>query len=111
LWNAWGPFSNCTEECGGGTRTKVRTIQQEAANGGLACSGYATESENCNEEPCKRDCQWAPLAEWTPCSKSCGSGTQTRSRIKLQTALNGGKECAGLATFERACNTQPCPIS
>ena len=54
LWNEWGTFSNCTEECGGGTRTKVRTIQQEAANGGLACSGYATESENCNEEPCKR---------------------------------------------------------
>ena len=54
LWNEFGPWSNCTEECDGGTQTRVRTIQQEAAFGGMTCQGYATESRNCNEEPCQR---------------------------------------------------------
>ena len=54
LWNEFGPWSNCTEECDGGTQTRVRTIQQEAAYGGMTCQGYATESRNCNEEPCQR---------------------------------------------------------
>merc|ERR1712076_246741 len=104
-------WSNCTEACDGGTQTRVRTIKQEAAFGGLSCSGYATESKNCNEQPCQRDCQWAPFAEWTPCSKSCGTGEQTRARIQLQTAANGGHDCQGLGTESRNCNTQPCPIS
>jgi complement component 6 len=55
------------------------------------------------------DCEWAPFAEWAPCSKSCGTGEQTRARIQLQTALNGGLACAGLGTIERECNTQLCP--
>lgn len=110
LWNEFGNWSTCTEECGGGTQTRVRTIQQEAAYGGVVCSGYATESRNCNEQPCRRDCEWAPFAEWTPCSKSCGTGDQTRSRIQLQTALNGGLDCDGEAVIERECNTQLCPV-
>jgi len=111
LWNEFGEWSNCTELCDGGTQTRVRTIKQEAAYGGLTCSGYATESKNCNEQPCQRDCAWAPFAEWTPCSKSCGTGAQTRSRIQLQSAANGGHDCEGLGTESRNCNTQPCPIS
>ena len=54
LWNEFGAWSNCTEACDGGTQTRVRTIKQEAAYGGLSCSGYATESKNCNEQPCQR---------------------------------------------------------
>ena len=56
LWNDFGEWSNCTEACDGGTQTRVRTIKQEASYGGLVCSGYATESKNCNEQPCKRKC-------------------------------------------------------
>ena len=55
------------------------------------------------------NCQWAPFAEWTPCSQSCGGGLQTRSRIQLQSASNGGLACAGLGTEEQECNLQACP--
>ena len=145
LWNEFGPWSNCTEPCDGGTQTRVRSIKQKAAFGGMACSGYATESRNCNEQPCKgkhmfspsllmnyknvviahrnekiyisfqhifvslANCEWSRFAEWTPCSKSCGGGAQTRSRVQAQASRNGGKACAGLATERRACNAQACP--
>jgi len=118
LWNEFGPWSNCTEECDGGTQTRVRTIQQEAAYGGMTCQGYATESRNCNEEPCQRVCQWEPYSAWTPCSQSCAGGLQSRSRLQVwirgpAAGVDGIQriECAGAGSEDRECNLQPCPIN
>lgn len=111
LWDEFGEWSKCTESCGGGTETRVRTIKQKAAYGGMTCSGYATESRNCNEEPCKWDCQWGPFAEWNPCSKSCGGGEQTRTKVIAQAARNGGEPCnKEEGTERRECNAQLCPV-
>ncbi|MCX6732805.1 MAG: hypothetical protein NTV98_04675 [Candidatus Roizmanbacteria bacterium] len=50
------------------------------------------------------DCVWG---EWGNCSKSCGTGTQ--SRKIAQPAENGGAECTG--PYTQDCNTTPCPVN
>jgi len=53
------------------------------------------------------DCQPTDWGEWSPCSKSCGGGTQFRTKdSKVQ--LMGGVVCPTLKET-RECNTQPCP--
>ena len=55
------------------------------------------------------DCEWSVYGNWNECSKTCGSGTQIRTReIKTQEE-NGGKQCAGDKTELQLCNEFPCP--
>ena len=48
---------------------------------------------------------WSP---WRSCSKSCGSGTRSRSRSVTIPASCGGAACPGLSV-SRPCNTHVCP--
>lgn len=45
---------------------------------------------------------------WSTCSKTCGSGTQTRSCTNPARA-NGGADCFGAT--QQSCNTQSCPVT
>ena len=53
------------------------------------------------------DCQWD---EWVygECSKICGNGTRTNTRVKLIDEENGGT-CDGNLTEIEECNTNSCP--
>jgi hypothetical protein len=69
-WGAYGEWSSCSATCGGGERTRTRTEDTAAANGGAACSGSATEMESCNSVECqcknllpRETCQLA-LRKW-----------------------------------------------
>lgn len=42
------------------------------------------------------DCQVGDWAEWSPCSESCGEGTQERRRQVLRPESNGGVSCPDL---------------
>ena len=55
------------------------------------------------------NCKWGPYTEWSECSKTCDGGSQNRTRVLQQTALNGGMDCVGEATQFRDCNMQGCP--
>ena len=44
--------------------------------------------------------------DWGVCSKTCGTGTQTRTCTN-PTPANGGAECTGASAQD--CNTQGCP--
>ena len=50
--------------------------------------------------------------KWSTCSKTCGGGTQTRSRTctDLKPAY-GGKGCSGLSQQIQPCNVHDCPGS
>ena len=53
--------------------------------------------------------QWSSYGS---CTKTCGSGEQSRSRAcDTPTPQNGGKDCTllGEATETKSCNTNPCP--
>ena len=55
------------------------------------------------------DCTWSSHGPWSPCSKPCGVGTQTRSRAVLQEARGPGAiQCRGAKFETRICNRQTC---
>ena len=55
---------------------------------------------------------YSPWSHWSQCTKSCGSGTQRRSRSCTNPLpANGGQNCSGQgqATELQSCNTHSCP--
>ncbi|XP_012505956.1 PREDICTED: thrombospondin type-1 domain-containing protein 7B [Propithecus coquereli] len=65
--------------------------------------------------PCKRDCIVTAFSEWTPCPRLCQAGNttvkQSRYRIIIQEAANGGQECPDTLFEERECeDVSLCPI-
>ena len=46
----WSEWSNCSESCGGGNRSRELNITTEAAHGGEQCPG--DQQETCSEVPC-----------------------------------------------------------
>ncbi len=55
------------------------------------------------------DCTWSQYGDWTPCSKPCGVGIQTRSRdILVEARGEGAIECHGRKVETRICNRHPC---
>ncbi|KAJ8310623.1 hypothetical protein KUTeg_012488 [Tegillarca granosa] len=54
---------------------------------------------------------WTSWGSWGTCSKSCGGGSQSRSRSCTNPAPQyGGANCAGSSSSSQACNTHNCPI-
>ena len=52
---------------------------------------------------------WGAWTSFGTCSKTCASGTQTRTRLCNNPApANGGAACVGSASESKTCNTQVC---
>ena len=52
-WNDWPvDWSVCTQDCGGGTQTKSRTIRVQMANNGQECEGDTDIVQACNTTAC-----------------------------------------------------------
>jgi hypothetical protein len=117
LLHMWGSHDNdwhdadgwraCSVTCGKGTKRRYRTVQEPATFGGAVC-GHKEEQETCNQGPCPIHCTTNPWHGWEPCSKTCGTGTQTRSRTVQTHPDHGGYECGDLEQ-SRQCATFDCP--
>jgi hypothetical protein len=57
--------------------------------------------------PAKQDCVVSDWSAWGTCSKTCGGGTQSRTRTIVTPAADGGTACPSLSE-SRDCNTQAC---
>ena len=56
------------------------------------------------------DGKYGAWTSYSSCSKTCGGGSQKRTRkCDSPAPAHGGKECVGIAEQSRACNTQNCP--
>ena len=55
------------------------------------------------------DCEWDDFSEWSVCTQSCGSGEQSRTRLKKIPAENGGIPCTGDEIETKSCNINSCP--
>ena len=86
-----------------GKRTDTYKLITKAGGGGTPCE--YTESGPTREVAVKVDCEGG-WNDWGNCSKTCGSGTRTRTWNTTVTPLNNGAACP--ATQTQSCNTQSC---
>ena len=82
-YSNWSAFGTCSKTCGGGERIRTRKCDNPAPVGeGRNCSrfGPPIDALPCNPEPCPVSGGYTPWSEFSPCTKSCETGTQYRSR-------------------------------
>ena len=112
-WMKWGPWGHCfygdQNFCGKGNHTRIRQYKQTSFCGGKSCIGSTTEVKGCSK-CCPSNCSWGGWSAWGACSKSCGSGTQNRSRSVATNATCGGR-CDGPSRVIQSCNKQCCPAN
>jgi hypothetical protein len=109
--NVW---SNCTAECGWGTKKMTRGTKVEADFLGKTCEeqGIRLEVEiKCRLKMCPEHCQHTNWTKWTDCSTSCGDGYIKRTRKVTAWDRFGGDPCTGKKTEQtKPCNLGICPV-
>lgn len=108
----WSGWSSCTAECGGGVRERARRVLTHGSHTGQPCN-EATQAEPCNAQACSLDCDLGRWSEWSPCSASCGNGTQHSERPVESPAVGTGT-CPAADSSQRLrfqiCGNEPCPL-
>ena len=129
---AWGNWSACSNTCGGGTKTREWFVETEETDGGTCVNRGKTEDASCNTQACSTSGGGggstptptptptptaAPAAKnctgswggYGACSKTCGTGTKSRSWNVTSNETNGGTCAKRNKTESASCNTQACP--
>ncbi|XP_021053028.1 hemicentin-1 [Mus pahari] len=111
-WSEWSFWEDCSRSCGHGNQTRTRTCSNPPAqHGGRSCEGHAVETIMCNIRPCPVHGVWNAWQPWSACSKSCGKGSQTRTRLCNNPPPSfGGAYCSGAETQMQVCNERHCPV-
>ena len=107
----WTDASECSETCGGGTKTQKSDLIDKYLNG-VSCEGTTTRDNiKCNTQECCSSTydSFGGWSVWSSCSKSCGGGTQTRTRTITSISNYNGQSCGNRTDTEtQRCNTQSC---
>ncbi|WAR30280.1 ECT-like protein, partial [Mya arenaria] len=107
-WSDWGLWSGCDVTCGDGSRSRVRTCDNPAAeHGGVDCVGSQNDQDVCALETCPDG--WENWSDWSSCSVTCGQGLKHRHRTCNDTmgAMLGGG-CIGSDQERMECNMKSC---
>lgn len=105
----WGNWTNCSNLCDGGQRSRRRTVQTFPFGGGKPCPS-TVDMEACNMQPCDDGCTYEGWKSWGSCSKACGGGVRTRTRRLNTTASVGGLSCPMHEGEEEVCQQHSCPV-
>jgi len=104
----WSSWSACTAMCDGGVQERNRAVSKAPQGNGVACP-HLVDVRLCNSEACTSECDFLEWSPWSPCSKACGGGSQSRAR-GLQDA--GRASCPKSDSQERlehrSCNAEGC---
>ena len=107
-----------TQHCNVMDDLKKTIAQQEQTIKDLTDQLYPSKS--CHEKywrvrqitqklPCLAvDCVWGEWSDWSECSKPCGGGVKSKSRVIATEAKNGGKACSGNSMESEQCNVHFC---
>ncbi|XP_066923379.1 SCO-spondin-like isoform X8 [Clytia hemisphaerica] len=111
----WGPFtkySECSASCGFGNQTRSRRCDNPAPqHDGDNCLGDNIQSRACKVKECPVDGGFTNWSPFTACSRTCGDGTQERTRSCTNPSpAHGGKECVGNTKESRQCKVKECPV-
>ena len=104
-WSAWTP---CSLSCGAGSTTRFRDVAVPAKFGGACPVGDLKEARGCQLAECPVPCVVGAWGAWSACTKTCGGGSQARTRTVSQHAAHGGQACPVLVASQ-FCVSQPCP--
>uniref|UniRef100_A0A3Q2D7G5 Adhesion G protein-coupled receptor B1a n=1 Tax=Cyprinodon variegatus TaxID=28743 RepID=A0A3Q2D7G5_CYPVA len=107
VWNEWSSWSSCSATCSNGTMQRTRECNGPSY-GGSECRGEWLETFDCFLGDCPVDGKWQPWSLWSGCSKTCGGGSQQRTRI-CYGPFFGGQPCPGEREEIRHCNEKKCP--
>ncbi|XP_067016400.1 SCO-spondin-like isoform X2 [Acropora muricata] len=109
-WALWAVWSDCSQTCGAATKTRKRTCTNPPPqHGGNSCKGPSVQTKNCSLSTCPAYVAWGPWSHWITCSKTCGTGSQSRKRT-CYGGIAGQGQCSGSDVETRNCNTQNCPV-
>merc|ERR1712048_426963 len=98
-FSAWSEWTKCAE--GDKVQSRNRECNNPKPNfGGKNCDALGKKIE---EKECPKPPTWTPWGEWSECSVTCGSGTQSRSRTcPVKDA------CPGLPSETKGCEKDAC---
>nr|XP_022299574.1 SCO-spondin-like isoform X2 [Crassostrea virginica] len=123
-WYSWSSYGSCSKTCGNGTKKYKRKRycnNPSPKNGGRGCYGSSTtySYKSCLVRSCPIvNGGWTSWTSWhayTPCSRTCGSGSRSFIRWRYCTnpsPQNGGRTCNGasVARNHRSCFVKTCPV-
>ena len=110
--SSWSTWTTCSQPCSGGLQQRKRTIRRYPENNGRECppSSRMVQKKNCNVDDCPYCDDIGQWSAWGSCSKTCGSGTQLRSRYVGKPRKSGAVCPKGKET--KFCDAGPCtPIN
>ncbi|CAK9028504.1 unnamed protein product [Durusdinium trenchii] len=114
----WAFWSKCDRTCGGGQKTRERSVTPADGNadGDDDHCGYQIQKmiAPCGLGPCHSagtsDCQMSEWDEWSQCSARCGTGSKSRSRSIVSDAMFGGAPCEGPLKELDRCEVSECNL-
>lgn len=113
-WTPWSAWSACSaeEECGTGFQAHLRECLLPNGEKPSDSDESDCHGENFGSRHCKNECViegWTEWSDYTPCSKSCGTGYQMKTReCKVPKEQRVGKICKGLSEAYKYCTNPAC---
>lgn len=115
-WGKYSDFTKCpkcvdekTQELPVLSRRYRICDSPTPSNGGLECSGEASEEVECNVGYCPIAGGWSEWSSWSSCSKTCGVSHRMRKRICNNPApKHNGTYCEGENVEYEDCKVPAC---
>ena len=104
----YGPWGACSSSCGNGITTRSRHVLSPVQHGGKACP-MLSDAVSCASDPCPINCLVSNWGFWTDCTKTCGGGQHTRSRLVVIKPQHGGVACPSM-NQAATCGDPQCPV-